>query len=105
MNIAKQPQLALQHKQGQAQARSTALGAIKAELNGLKGLADDLRSPGLYANVQTVFSSDSTKVDATRISGAGTGGTSIVVSRLASSQQRTYTYAKNDTSDSTIDFG
>jgi len=105
MNIAKQPQLALQHKQAQAQARSTALGAIKAGLNGLKGLADDLASPGLYANTQTVFSSDSTKVDVTRTSGAGTGGTSIVVSRLASSQQRSYNYTENDSSDTVIDFG
>lgn len=104
MNVARQPQTALTHKKAQAGARSTALGAIKAELNGLKGLADDLRSPGLYANVQTVFSSDSTKVEATRISGAGTGGTSIVVSRLASSQQRTYTYTQSS-SDTTIDFG
>jgi flagellar hook-associated protein 2 len=105
MAVARQPQTALSHKKAEASARSTALGAIKAELNGLKGLADDLRSPGLYANVQTVFSSDSTKVDATRISGAGTGGTSIVVSRLASSQQRTYNYTKNDSADTNIDFG
>lgn len=104
MNIAKQPQLALQHKQAQAQARSTALGAIKAELNGLKGLADDLASPGLYADTQSVFSSDSTKVDVTLMSGAGTGGTSLSVARLASSQQRTYTYTPNG-SDTTIDFG
>ncbi|HEX6458468.1 MAG TPA: flagellar filament capping protein FliD [Thermoleophilaceae bacterium] len=105
MNIAKQPQLALQHKKDQANARSVALGAIKAELNGLKGLADDLSSPGLYANVQSAFSSDSTKVDVVKTSGAGTGGTSITVSRLASSQQRTYSYSENDASDTTIDFG
>jgi flagellar hook-associated protein 2 len=104
MNIAKQPQLALQHKQAQAQARSTALGSIKAELNGLKGLADDLASPGLYADTQSVFSSDSTKVDVTLMSGAGTGGTSLSVARLASSQQRTYTYTPNG-SDTTIDLG
>jgi flagellar hook-associated protein 2 len=104
MNIAKQPQIALQHKQAQAQARSTALGSIKAELNGLKGLADDLASPGLYADTQSVFSSDSTKVDVTRMSGAGTGGTSLSVARLASSQQRTYTYTPNG-SDTTIGFG
>jgi len=104
MNVAKQPEIALQHKQAQAQARSTALGAIKAELNGLKGLADDLASPGLYADTQSVFSSDSTKVDVTRTSGAGTGGTSLSVARLASSQQRSYNYTPNG-SDTTIDFG
>jgi flagellar hook-associated protein 2 len=105
MNVARQPQTALQHKKDQANARSTALGAIKAELNSLKGLADDLSSPGLYANVQTAFSSDSSKVDVVKTSGAGTGGTSLTVSRLASSQQRSYTYAENDASGTTIDFG
>lgn len=105
MNVAKQPQLALTHKQAQASARSTALGAIKAELNGVKGLADALRSPGLFANTQTVDSSDTTKITATRISGAGTGGSQIVVSRLASSQQRTYNFTQDTGSDTTIDFG
>lgn len=104
MAIAKQPQQALQHKQAQAQARSTALGAIKAELNGLKGLADDLASPGLYAPTQSAFSSDSSKVDVTLMSGAGTGGTSINVARLASSQQRSFTYTPNAGSDTTINF-
>ncbi len=105
MNVAKQPQLALTHKKAQASARSTALGAIKAELNGVKGLADALRSPGLFANTQTVDSSDPTKITATRISGAGTGGSQIVVSRLASSQQRTYNFTQDTGSDTTIDFG
>src|ERR1051325_10532383 len=104
MAIAKQPQTALQHKKDQASARATALGAIQAELNALKGAIDDLSSPGLFADVQTVDSSDSTKITATRVSGAGTGGTQIVVSRLASSQQRTYNYTSS-ASDTTIDFG
>jgi len=104
MAVAKQPQQALQHKQAQAQARSTALGSIKAELSGLKGLADDLASPGLYAATQTAFSSDSSKVDVTLMSGAGTGGTSIQVSRLASSQQRSFTYTPNAGADTTINF-
>jgi flagellar hook-associated protein 2 len=105
MAIAKQPQTALQHKKDQASARATALGAIKAELDSLKLAADALSSPGLYADTQTVFSSDSTKIDALRISGAGTGGTQISVSRLASSQQRTYNYTADATNDTTIDFG
>jgi flagellar hook-associated protein 2 len=104
MAIAKQPQTALQHKKDQANARATALGAIQAELDGLKGAIDDLSSPGLFADVQTIDSSDSTKITAARVSGAGTGGTQIVVSRLASSQQRTYDYASSS-SDTTIDFG
>ncbi|HET8672037.1 MAG TPA: flagellar filament capping protein FliD [Thermoleophilaceae bacterium] len=105
MAIAKQPQTALQHKKDQAGARSTALGAIQAELNSLKGYIDALSSPGLFADTQTVDSSDTSKITATRVSGAGTGGTEIVVSRLASSQQRTYNYTSNSTSDTTIDFG
>jgi flagellar hook-associated protein 2 len=104
MAIAKQPQAALQHKRDQANARATALGAIQAELDALNGAIDDLSSPGLFADVQTVDSSDSTKITASRVSGAGTGGTQIVVSRLASSQQRTYDYTSSS-SDTTIDFG
>jgi flagellar hook-associated protein 2 len=105
MNVAKQPQTALSHKKDQASARSTALGAIKAELNGVKGLADALRSPGLFANTQSIDSSDTTKITATRISGSGTGGSQIVVSRLASSQQRTYNFTQDSGTDTTIDFG
>jgi len=104
MAIARQPQTALQHKKDQANARATALGAIQAELDGLKGAIDDLSSPGLFADVQTVDSSDTTKITASRVSGAGTGGTQVVVSRLASSQQRTYNYTSSST-DTTIDFG
>jgi flagellar hook-associated protein 2 len=104
MAIAKQPQTALQHKRDQANARATALGAVQAELDALKGAIDDLSSPGLFADVQTVDSSDSTKITASRVSGAGTGGTQIVVSRLASSQQRTYNYTSSS-ADTTIDFG
>src|ERR1051325_10427648 len=92
MAIARQPQTALQHKKDQANARATALGAIQAELDGLKGAIDDLSSPGLFADVQTVDSSDTTKITASRVSGAGTGGTQVVVSRLASSQQPTSNY-------------
>jgi flagellar hook-associated protein 2 len=105
MNVARQPQTALTHKKAQASARATALGAIKAELNGVKGLADALRSPGLFANTQTVDSSDTSKITATRLTGSGTGGTQILVSRLASSQQRTYNFTPDSGSDSTIDFG
>jgi flagellar hook-associated protein 2 len=105
MNVARQPQTALTHKKAQASARSTALGAIKAELNGIKGLADALRSPGLFANTQTVDSSDTSKITATRVSGSGTGGTQVLVSRLASSQQRSYSYTPDSTNDTTIDFG
>lgn len=105
MAVAKQPQTALQHKKDQASARATALGAIKAELDSVKLAADALSSPGLYADTQTISSSDTSKIDALRVSGAGTGGTQVVVSRLASSQQRTYNYTPNSTSDTTLDFG
>jgi flagellar hook-associated protein 2 len=105
MAVAKQPQDALNHKKDQASARSTALGAIQAELDSLKGYADALSSPGLFADTQSIDTSDSSKITATRVSGAGTGGSSIVVQRLASSQQRTYNFTENDSSDTTIDFG
>lgn len=105
MNVARQPQDALNHKKAQASARSVALGAIKAELNGVKGLADALRSPGLFADTQSIDSSDTSKITATRVSGSGTGGSQVTVSRLASSQQRTYNFTQDSGSDTTLDFG
>jgi flagellar hook-associated protein 2 len=104
MAINAQPQNALKLQQSAMQARLTALQGLQTELQNLKGAADDLASPGLFAPVQSVDSSDPTKVSGTRISGAGVGGTELNVIRLASSQQRTYAYTPSST-DTTLDFG
>jgi len=104
MAINAQPQNRLKLQQATAQSRLTALQSLQTELQNLKDSADDLSSASLFSPVQSVDSSDTSKVAATRVSGAGTGGTQLLVSRLASSQQRTYAYTPG-VSDSTLDFG
>jgi flagellar hook-associated protein 2 len=105
MQIEKQPQVRLQTQQSQVKQRQSVLQDLKGRLTTLKLAADSLRSPGLFADVQTLDSSDNSKVTATRISGAGTGGSQVVVSRLASSQQRTYSYTPDAVNDTVLDFG
>jgi flagellar hook-associated protein 2 len=104
MAINAQPQNRLKLQQATAQSRLTALQSLQTELQNLKDSADGLSSSSLFLPVQSVDSSDSSKVSATRVSGAGTGGTQLLVSRLASSQQRTYAYTPS-ASDTTLDFG
>lgn len=104
MQVNSLPEVALKNQQTQVQARKDALTLIQGELQNLKDAADALSDPSLFGETQTVDSSDSSKITATRVSGAGTGGTQLVVSRLASSQTRTYNYASN-ASDTVLDFG
>jgi flagellar hook-associated protein 2 len=101
MQIEQRPRIMLALKQKQEQNRQQQLKDIDLRLTTLKGLAQDLKSPGLYADVQTVSSSDASKVDAVRVSGAGTGGSQVSVQRLASSQQRSYQFASS-ASDTTL---
>ena len=55
-----------------------------------------------WANTQTLEVSDSTKLNATRLSGAAPGGHEIAVTSLARSEQRSYAYTA---SDSTLTIG
>ena len=104
MQINQIPQNKLKLQQSAMQARATALGSLQTELQNLRDKADALRGFTLFNPTQTVDSSDTTKITATRVSGAGVGGNQVEVGRLASSQQRTYTYTPS-ASDTTLDFG
>jgi flagellar hook-associated protein 2 len=104
MAINRQPQDALKLKQSTMQARLSALQSLQTELQNLRDKADALRSPTLFSPTQSVDSSNTSAITATRVSGAGVGGTQVLVDRLASSQQRTYAYTPNG-SDTTLDFG
>src|SRR3954451_19125360 len=101
--IERMPEKQMQVKKSQSQARQQLLQDFSTKRKGLKTAAAALRNPGLWLPKQTVTSSDSTHVTATMTSGAGVGGTTIQVDRLASSQQRSYTYASS-ASDDTITF-
>jgi flagellar hook-associated protein 2 len=103
MAVERMPEKQMQVKKSQSQARQQLLQDFDTKLKALKDAAAALRDPGLWLPKQTVTSSDSTHVTATMTSGAGVGGTTIQVDRLASSQQRSYTYASS-ASDDTITF-
>jgi flagellar hook-associated protein 2 len=93
MAIERQPQTRLKLKQSQIDARKTALSDVATRLKNLRLAAQDLKSPTLWLDTQTVDVNDSTKVAATRTGGAGTGGYQVEVDTLASASQHWFSYA------------
>jgi flagellar hook-associated protein 2 len=104
MAIERQGRTKLEYRQANAQARTDALADLTTKLNTLKFRAQDFKFSSLWAPQQTVEVSDATKISATRTGGAGTGSTSIEVLGLASSSQRTFTFA-SPAADETWTFG
>lgn len=79
--------------QARVAGRDTGLKDVQSKLSALRSAAQALRAPELWADKQTVESSNPVQVAVERLSGAGTGATSIRVVSLAASSQRTYTFA------------
>lgn len=104
MAVERQPRVRLQVREDQVEARQNALRDIASRLRNLKTAAADLRSVSLWADTQTVETSDATKVAARRISGAGPGGYQVDVTQLARAEQRTYGYTASGSA-STITIG
>src|SRR3954452_16662567 len=92
MSIERQPQNRLKLKQGQIDARKSALSDIQSRLKTLQLAAQDLKSPLLWIDTQSVDVNDPTKVAATRTGGAGTGGYQLTVTQLASASQHWFSY-------------
>src|SRR3954452_13151554 len=92
MAIEQNKVTAVQRRQVAVTQHKTDLSAIKTKLDAVKTAAADLSSATLWKPVQTTASSDTTKVDVTVISGAGIGGHTIQVNKLASSAQHGFTY-------------
>jgi len=88
--IERQQNARLGLRKSAAQARQTGLKDIATKLNALKTAAQDLASAGTWSTKQSVESSAPTKVAATITGGAGIGGSTIAVDRLASSARRGY---------------
>jgi flagellar hook-associated protein 2 len=93
MAVERQPRTRIEMRQASEQARRDGLNQVTTQLKALQDAATALRSTGTWADTQSVTSNDATKVAVTRTGGAGPGGYDIAVTRLASSTQRTYTYA------------
>ena len=88
--IERQQNARLGLRKSAAQARQTGLKDIATKLNALKTAAQDLASAGTWSTKQSVESSAPAKVAATITGGAGIGGSTIAVDRLASSARRGY---------------
>lgn len=104
MAVERQPRTRLANQQSQVTAHQAALRDVATQLKSLRSAADNLGSIGLWADTQTVESSDTSKVVVSRTGGAGPGGYQIAVQRLASSEQRTFAYTSQPI-DSTITVG
>jgi flagellar hook-associated protein 2 len=92
MAIERQATNRLALRQSAVTARQTGLKDIATKLNALKAASQDLSSSTTWAAKQTVESSDASRVSAAMSGGAGIGGHSIQVDRLASSAQRGYAF-------------
>jgi len=108
--VERAPETRLKLKESALQARQSTLNDIGSRLRNLLTAAKDLSAVGTWADTQTLDVSDSTKLTATRVSGAAPGGHDITVSSLARSEQRSYTFQKgagtlNLGPDTAIDIG
>ena len=106
MAIERQPETRLKTQQSQAQQKKKDLQSIEDALRNLRFAAQDLKSPTLWLDTQSVDVNDPTKVAATRTGGAGTGGYQVTVTQLASASQHWFTYpAAGPAADTTITIG
>jgi flagellar hook-associated protein 2 len=102
MAIDRMPEQQMQIKKSQSQARQTLLQEFDTKLKALQDAASALSDVTLWSPKQTVSSSDAARVSAVLTSGAGVGGTTIDVQRIASSQQQKFTYTSNASAADTI---
>ncbi|MEA2449461.1 MAG: flagellar hook-associated protein 2 [Thermoleophilaceae bacterium] len=87
MAIERQPQDRLKLRQTTIDARKSALSDVATRLKNLRLAAQDLKSPTLWLDTQSIDVNDASKVAATRTGGAGTGAYQLTVTQLASSSQ------------------
>ena len=92
MEVERAPKARLEQRQGQAKARGEMLHEIQSKLQAVSEAAGGLRSVGVWDEVQSVQSSDSSKVAARRLTGTGPGGYQVEVTQLASAEQRTFAF-------------
>jgi flagellar hook-associated protein 2 len=92
MQLEAQPVTRINQQKTVSQAREQALKDILSRVKNLQTEAKNLKSVTTWADTQTVESSDSTKVTASRVAGAAPGPYSVSVSNLASGDQWSYAF-------------
>jgi flagellar hook-associated protein 2 len=100
--VDRAPETRMTLKQSAAEARQSTLNDVATRLRNLMSAAKDMGSVDTWTESQSLDVSDSTKLTATRLSGAATGGHDVNVQTLARSEQRSYTFAKGA---ATLDLG
>ena len=95
MAIEQNKVTAVQRRQTSVTQHKLELNGIKSKLDAVKSAAADLTSAATWKPVQTTSSSDPTKVDVTLLGGAGIGGHTLQVNKLASSAQHGYAFTPN----------
>ncbi|WP_028064526.1 flagellar filament capping protein FliD [Solirubrobacter soli] len=89
--------VAVQMRQVKVQAHKDDLSSIKSKLDAFKSAAAALSDAATWKATQTSSSSDTTKLDVALLSGAGIGGHSVKIDKLASSAQHGFTYTASAT--------
>jgi flagellar hook-associated protein 2 len=92
MSLEQNKVTAVKLRQVGVQAHKDDLSAIKSKLDAFKNAAAALGDTATWKASQTTTSSAPTKLDATLLSGAGIGGHSVEIHKLASSAQHGFTY-------------
>jgi flagellar hook-associated protein 2 len=87
--IDRQPETLLTQQSTIETARQAALKSIQTSMQSLQTAAQALRDPSVWANSQTVTSSNTSAVSPVLTGGAAAGGFQIGVQRLASAAQMT----------------
>jgi flagellar hook-associated protein 2 len=93
MSIERQPRSRIELQQTAVQARQSNLRDAVSKLNSLKLAVADLRSVAVWADTQSVETTDPTKVTARATAGVGPGGYDLTVTQLASAARRSYGYS------------
>jgi flagellar hook-associated protein 2 len=94
MAIDRAPETRLRLKESALEARQQTLSDVATRLRNLLTAAKDLGSVSTWADTQTLDVSDSSKLVATRRSGAAPGGHDVTVTTLARSEQRSFAFTK-----------
>jgi flagellar hook-associated protein 2 len=103
MALERQGITRLQYRQSAVTGQQDSLKEVASKLAALKSAAQSLASDATWAQGQSVESSDPARVAVTRTGGAGIGGRTIDVDRLASSMQRGFSF--DGTAGGTITIG
>jgi flagellar hook-associated protein 2 len=92
LGVERAPITHLTDEQTTLEGQREQLQSFQSSLDKLTFAAQELASPTLFHDMQTVSSSDTNQVTATSSSGAAIGGYELEVTQLANSAQRTFTF-------------